>query len=71
MLIIYTRQNPDGSYDEVGMNNRGITKDYKTTAGFLRHGLPTSFYGHTVRLEVFYNDQRTVGEPDKTMFVVK
>jgi hypothetical protein len=68
MRIIYTRQNPDGSYDDVGMNNRGITSNYKTTNGFLRYGVPTNFYGHNVRLEVFYGDN-VYKNPDKVKFV--
>jgi hypothetical protein len=68
MKIICTRQNKDGSYDEVGMNNRFLTSNYTTTNGFLRYGIPTHFYGHTLQLEVFYGDN-VYRNPDKTVYV--
>ena len=68
MKIIYTKANKDGSYDEVGMNNRRLTSDYTTTRGFIRYGIPTDFYGNTLRLEVFYGDS-IYQNPDKTLYV--
>ena len=68
MKIIYTKQNAKGEYNEVGMTDRGLSSDYSTTRNFLRYGLPSNFYGHTVRLEVFYGDN-IYRAPDKTMFV--
>jgi hypothetical protein len=68
MKIIYTRQNADGSYDQCGMNNKRLTSHYKTTSGFLRYGIPTNFYGNTLRLEVWYGDN-IYRDPDKTMYV--
>jgi len=68
MKIIATKQNKDGSYDSVGMNNRTITSSYKTTSGFIRYGIPTHFYGNTLRLEVFYGDN-VYKNPDKIMIV--
>jgi len=68
MKIIYTKQNAKGEYNEVGMTDRGLTSDYSTTSGFLRYGLPANFYGHTVRLEVFYGDN-IYRAPDKTLYV--
>jgi len=68
MKIIYTKQNTKGEYNEVGMNDRGLSSDYSTTRNFLRYGLPANFYGHTVRLEVFYGDC-IYRAPDKTLYV--
>jgi hypothetical protein len=68
MKIIYTRQNKDGSYDECGMNNQRLTSNYTTTNGFIRYGIPSDFYGHTLRLQVFYGDN-IYRAPDKVMYV--
>jgi hypothetical protein len=68
MKIIYTKQNAAGGYNEVGMNDRGISSDYSTTRNFLRYGLPAHFYGNTLKLEVFYGDN-IYRAPDKTMYV--
>jgi hypothetical protein len=68
MKLICTRQNSDGSYDNVGMNNRFLTSQYKTTRGFIRYGIPTSYYGNTLRLEIFYGDN-VHRDPDKTQYV--
>ena len=68
MKIIYTKQNAAGGYSEVGMNDRGFSSHYSTTRTFLRYGLPTNFYGHNVRLEVWYGDN-IYRAPDKTMYV--
>ncbi len=68
MKIICTRQNKDGSYDEVGMRNRFLTSSYKTTNGFIRYGIPTNFYGNTLKLEVFYGDS-VYTDPDKVRYV--
>jgi hypothetical protein len=66
--IICSRQNSDGSYDDVGMNNRFLTSQYNTVRGFIRYGIPTSYYGNTLRLEVFYGDN-VYRDPDKTQYV--
>jgi hypothetical protein len=68
MKIIYTKQNAKGEYNEVGMTDRGLSSDYSTTRNFLRYGLPSNFYGNTVRLEVFYGDS-IYRAPDKVMYV--
>lgn len=68
MKIICTRQNRDGSYDSCGMSNRFLTGQYKTVNGFLRHGIPTNLYGHTLRIEVWYGDC-IYRDPDKMLFV--
>jgi hypothetical protein len=68
MKIIYTKANAKGEYSDVGMTDRGLTSNYKTTSGFLRYGLPANFYGNTLRLEVWYGDN-IYRDPDKTMYV--
>jgi hypothetical protein len=68
MKIIYTRQNKDGSYDEVGMDNRRLTSKYTTTNGFVRHGIPSDYYGHTLRLEVWFGNNIYCAA-DKTLYV--
>ena len=68
MKIIYTKQNAKGGYNEVGMTDRGLTSNYSTTSNFLRYGVPSNFYGSTVRLEVFYGDC-IYRAPDKTLYV--
>lgn len=59
---IVTRQNPDGSYDDVGMNNRrvmrGSLNKIKTDA--------KSLFGKNHRLELFHGD-RIDGEPHTTL----
>jgi hypothetical protein len=58
MKVILTRQNPDGSYDEVGMNNRRLHSHYKTVQGALRYALKSAtpdWRGVTVRFEFFHD----------------
>ena len=50
MKIIYTKANSKGEYNDVGMTDRGLTSDYKTTSGFLRYGLPTAMIESDVTL---------------------
>jgi hypothetical protein len=68
MKIIYTKANAKGEYNDVGMTDRGLTSDYKTTSGFLRYGLPANFYGNRIRLQVFYGDS-IYQSPDKVIYV--
>ena len=53
MRAIITRPNEDGSYNEVGMNNRTVTGQYKTKKGLLRYGIPDHFKGK-LRIELFH-----------------
>ena len=69
MKIICTCQNKDGSYDQCGMNNAFLTSNYKTVNGFIRYGIPTHFYGHTLRLEVYYGNLYK-DNPDKVLYHV-
>ena len=38
--FIVTRKNSNGSFDNVGMNNRYLTSEYKTLSGLVRYGVP-------------------------------
>jgi len=69
MRAIITRANPDGSFDEVGMNNRTVTKSYKTRRGLINHGLPANFKGR-LRIEIFPSD-RFYGDPIEIMEVIR
>lgn len=37
--FIVTRKNKDSSFDNVGMNNRYLTSEYKTLSGLIRYGI--------------------------------
>jgi hypothetical protein len=69
MKAIITRANPDGSFDEVGMNNRTVTKSYKTRRGLFNYGLPENFRGR-LRIEIF-SDERFYGDPIEIMEVIR
>jgi hypothetical protein len=56
MRAIITRENRDGSFDNVGMNNRIVSRSYMSEAQLIRHAVvpyaessPTGW----VRVEVF------------------
>ena len=66
MKAIVTRQNPDGSFDEVGMRNRTLFSDLKTVRGVLRRARKLWPIG-ALRLEVFYGS--VYGEPSEVLFV--
>ena len=68
MVIIYTRPDEQGRYSPVPMDNTRMNRMYTTTREFLRSGLPSSFYGQTIRLQVFYG-QCIYRRPDKVMYV--
>lgn len=50
---IVTRRNEDGTYDNVGMNNRGLFTNYRTLAGALRYAVKPFARGGMVRVEIF------------------
>ena len=50
-VFIVTRANSDGSFDNVGMNNRFQTSDYKTLSGLLRYGIPPQYKHRTIRIQ--------------------
>jgi hypothetical protein len=64
---IVTRQNADGTYDEVGMSNRTIVSGYKTWAGALRYAIKPFGRGVTVRVEAFPSNLHT--DPVKIFYV--
>jgi hypothetical protein len=68
MKIICSKPNASGGYHDVGMTNRRLTGDYSTVRNFIRYGIPSDFYGNTLRLEVFYG-QNIYRAPDKVMYV--
>lgn len=51
---LVTRQNTDGSFDEVGMNNRTIVSGYKTYRNAFRFGINPFGRGRVCRVEVYY-----------------
>jgi len=53
---IVTKQNDDGSYDEVGTNNRCIISGYKTFRNAFKYGINPFGNGKTVRVEVYGNN---------------
>lgn len=53
---IVTKQNKDGSFDEVGMNNRCIISGYKTYKNAFKYGINVFGAGKTCRVEVFGDD---------------
>ena len=68
MKSICSKPNATGGYLYVGMTNRRLTGDYSTTRNFIRYGIPSDFYGNTLRLEVFYGEN-IYRAPDKVMYV--
>ena len=68
MKIICTKPNAAGGYHDAGMTHRRLTGDYLTVRNFIRYGVPSYFYGNTLRLEVFYG-QNIYRAPDKVMYV--
>jgi hypothetical protein len=66
MRAIITRPRNDGTYDEVGMNNRTLTKHYETERGLLKYGIPKHFKG-TLRIEL-YNSTIHSDKPLKIIY---
>ncbi len=50
---IVTRQNADGSYDSVGMNNRCIIRGYKTYRNAFKYGINVFGNGRMCRVEEY------------------
>ena len=53
MQYVITRQNEDGTYDEVGMRNRTVVSGYKTYRGALQYAIKPFGRGTFVRVEVY------------------
>jgi hypothetical protein len=69
MKAIVTRQNADGTYDSVGMNNAYLTSQYRTIKGLLRYGIAKHFKG-LIRIELYFGNLYQE-KPDKTIFVTR
>jgi len=67
MKAIITKQNKDDSFDEVGMNNRMITGEYKTERNLIKYGIPEHFKKHICRIELYRNIHDIT--PFKTLFI--
>ena len=67
MKFLITRQNKDGSFDEVGMTNRTIYSDLKTINGAARRARKL-WPNVGLRIEAFSNE-RFYGEPSQTVFI--
>lgn len=66
MKAIVTRQNPDGSFDEVGMNNRTVFGPYRAQRTIEK--LAAEFAGRRgYRVELYRTDS-IYGEPDDVRF---
>jgi hypothetical protein len=53
MKLILTRQNPNGTYDEVGMNNRTVISGYKTMRNAIKYRVLPFSLGRPVRVEEY------------------
>lgn len=51
MKFIVTRRNTDGTYDEVGMNNRFLTSQYQSMDTVWRYGIPINWKQRGVRIQ--------------------
>ena len=49
--FIVTRKNKDGSFDNVGMNNRYLTSGYKTLSGLIRYGISEQWKKNGFRVQ--------------------
>lgn len=53
IAIIVTRQNTNGTYDNVGMGNRAMFNHYKTVRGAIKYGAKAFANGKPFRVEVY------------------
>lgn len=53
MKYLITRQNRDGSFDSVGMDNRTIVSGYKTYRNAFKYGIQPFGNGRVCRVEVY------------------
>ena len=68
MKIFCTKPKANGDYNGCGTDYCTISDKYKTIRGFIRYGLPSDFYGNTLKIEVYYGDN-TYRAADKVMYV--
>lgn len=62
MIAIITRQNADGTYDQVGMRNRRVSAEYKSVGNLCRYAFHDNDHGK-FRLELYANREAIYGEP--------
>lgn len=53
MKIIVTQENADGSYDEVGTNNRCLISGYKTLKNAMKFGVMPFANNKAIRVEIY------------------
>lgn len=53
MQIIVTKQNLNGSYDQVSMNNRALFSNYKTLKNAVKFGAKMFANGNPCKVEVY------------------
>lgn len=68
MKAIVTRQNADGTYDNVGMNNRTLFSQYRTKVGLIHYGVKRFANGKKCRVELF-RDNEIYGDPYEVFYV--
>lgn len=56
MKFVVTRQNPDGTYDEVGMTNRTVISGYKTIRNAMKYGVIPFGRGRKCRVEQYIGE---------------
>lgn len=56
MKIIVTKENADGSFDNVGTNNRALFSNYKTLKNAIKFGAVPYADGKKIRVEVYPTD---------------
>lgn len=57
MKVIVTRKNKDGSFDNVGMNNRFFCDHYKTLNGLIKYGVSEQWKQSGFRVQDSHSDR--------------
>lgn len=53
MKIIVTKENADGTYDDVGTNNRALISGYKTLKNAMKFGVMPFANNKAIRVEIY------------------
>ena len=53
MKIIVTKENADGTYDDVGTNNRVLISGYKTLKNAMKFGVKPFANNKPIRVEIY------------------
>ena len=53
MKIIVTKENVDGTYDDVGTNNRALISGYKTLKNAMKFGVMPFANNKAIRVEIY------------------